>query len=77
MEKMTVETAKSFLKASGYYVDNLWQISDVQDKFNCTDEEAQRILDAGVHNDYIVSEINESIDNNAEAMGFVKIEETE
>ena len=34
-----IEEAREFLKSKGYYVDNLWTIDDVQQTYECTDEE--------------------------------------
>ena len=59
---MTIEKAKEFLRSKGYYVDNLWHIMDVQNKFNCTDEEAQSILFEAHNNDGIVENIFQAID---------------
>ena len=40
----TTEQAKQVLRDAGYYVDNLWHISDVMDKYECTKEEARKVL---------------------------------
>lgn len=59
---MTIQEAKDFLRSEGYFVDNLWHVTDVQNKFNCTDEEAQDIL-YNIHvNDGIVENIFNGID---------------
>jgi len=42
---MTVEEAKEFLRENGYFMGNLWRVEDVQSKFDCTDEEAQEVLE--------------------------------
>src|SRR4051794_22686277 len=34
---ISVESAKQVLKDNGYFVDNLWTVHDVKEKFNCTD----------------------------------------
>tara|TARA_Y100001938_G_scaffold115434_1_gene158826 strand:+ start:192 stop:467 length:276 start_codon:yes stop_codon:yes gene_type:complete len=52
---------KLHLKESGYYTDNLWHINDVRDRFDCTDEEAYKILDRVLSSEYAVSSIHESI----------------
>lgn len=39
-----VREAKQILKEAGYYTDNLWSVEDVQDIFDCSDEEAQDVL---------------------------------
>lgn len=58
---MTTQEAKDFLRRKGYFVDNLWHVTDVQNKFNCTDEEAQNILYWSLGNDHVIEQINESI----------------
>lgn len=59
---MTTKEAKDFLRSNGYYVDNLWHVTDVQNKFECTDEEAQDILFEVHNNDGIVENIFQGID---------------
>tara|TARA_R110002096_G_C14406904_1_gene707944 strand:+ start:418 stop:819 length:402 start_codon:yes stop_codon:yes gene_type:complete len=39
------KTPRAELKNRGYFVDNLWHIEDVQDRFECTDKEAMEVLD--------------------------------
>ena len=58
---MTTEQAKEVLRNAGYYVDNLWTIQDVQDRFECNDETAQEILHDALTNEYIVEQIFEQI----------------
>jgi hypothetical protein len=41
---MTIAEAKQLLRSEGYFVDSLWHVSDVQNDFECTDEQAQDIL---------------------------------
>lgn len=58
---MTVQQAKQVLRDAGYFVDNLWAIQDVQDRFECDDETAQCILYDALTNEYIVEKIFEQI----------------
>ena len=39
-----IKQAKETLKKNGYFTDNLWSVEDVQDIFNCSNEEAQEVL---------------------------------
>lgn len=40
-----VEKARQVLRDNGYFVDNLWHVDDVKERYNCTDDEqAQEIL---------------------------------
>jgi hypothetical protein len=54
---MNVEEAKAVLKANGYFVDNLWHVEDVKSKFNCTDEEAQYVLEQSLTNEATMEQI--------------------
>ncbi len=60
---MTREQAMKLLQDEGYYVGNLWHISDVQDRFECTKEEALDILNDVHQHDGIVERIFEAIDS--------------
>lgn len=46
-----VREAKQILKEAGYYTDNLWSVEDVQDIFNCSNEEAQDVLKIALTNE--------------------------
>lgn len=62
IEKITIESAKQFLKDNGYFVDNLWTVHDVKCNYKCTDEQAQKVLADVLNNGAIKQEINEYID---------------
>lgn len=60
--EIAIANAKLVLKQAGYYVDNLWHINDVKDRFECDDNDlAQSILHDALTNEYIVEEIFEQI----------------
>lgn len=59
---MTLAEAKEFLKNEGYFVDNLWHVSDVQNNFECDDETAQNILYWALTSPTTIEYINDSID---------------
>ena len=52
-----IEQAKEVLREAGYFVDNLWSIEDVQGNYNCTDEEAQEILNSALTNEATMEQI--------------------
>ncbi len=56
-----IEKAKKVLRDAGYFTDNLWHVSDVQQDFKCTDEEAQEVLREALTNGWNVTQIWESI----------------
>lgn len=60
---ITTNEAKQILENEGYYVDNLWHIRDVIDKYEHIDkEEAYSILDEALTSEIIQSKIFEAID---------------
>lgn len=61
MEFDKVEMAKQILREAGYYVDNLWHIDDVKEEFECSDEDAQMVLNNVLTHDNLVMRINEMI----------------
>lgn len=69
----SIERAKALLKSHGYYVDNLWQVDDVIFSYECTEQEAQELLDEALTSDRIFSEVWNSIANTARDMNFKKI----
>jgi hypothetical protein len=62
--------AEKLLKAQGYYVGNLWHISDVQMNFDCTDAEAMEVLDRTFNNEWINEQISDSITIIAESLNL-------
>lgn len=63
-----VQDAKEILRDNGYFVDNLWHVEDVLDKFECTPDEAQDILGHALTNDATVQQIWMAIDIAAESV---------
>lgn len=59
---MTLAEAKQFLRNEGYFVDNLWHVSDVQNNFECDDETAQNILYWALTSPTTIEYVNDSID---------------
>jgi len=67
---MTIEYAKKVLKAYGYFVDNLWKVEDVQDRYECDEDTAQYILDQALTNEATMEQIWIAIDIFAEMDGL-------
>jgi muramoyltetrapeptide carboxypeptidase LdcA involved in peptidoglycan recycling len=57
MENNKIQEAKKLLQDNGYQVANLWNIVDVQDRFNCTDEEALKVLESALTNEATMEQI--------------------
>jgi hypothetical protein len=62
LEIMNVEQAKEVLRKEGYFVDNLWNVSDVKHKYICDEDTAQDILYKSLTNDATMEQIWLSID---------------
>ena len=62
--------ALKVLKQAGYFVDNLWTVDDVQDRYECDEDTAQSILYDALTNEYIVQEIFSQIIDYAECEGL-------
>ena len=54
---MKVEQAKEVLRKNGYFVDNLWNVEDVMQKYICDTEAAQYILDKSLTNEATMEQI--------------------
>ena len=66
----TVEEAKAFLTEQGYYTGNLWCVEDVQSRYECTEEEAQDVLDGALNNEATMEQIWFSINEFGEMEGL-------
>jgi hypothetical protein len=74
---MGVQEAKDLLKKHGYFTDNLWHVADVNDKFECDDIVAQKILDGALTNEWIMEQIFVTIADITDDMGLKELEEEE
>jgi hypothetical protein len=68
-----MEIEKLRLEDKGYYTRNLWHIDDVKSKFNCTDEDAQEVLDKALTNEWIMGQIWFSIESAGEELNLETI----
>jgi len=68
----TIESAKQFLKDNGYFVDNLWSVHDVKSKYECSEEQAQTVLNDVLSGEWLCGEVNASIDISADAYNLTK-----
>jgi|21_taG_2_1085346.scaffolds.fasta_scaffold246840_1 hypothetical protein len=57
-----IEQAKTVLTNEGFNTSNLWQVEDVTQNYDCSDEQAQIVLDEVLKSQYIVEKIFEEID---------------
>lgn len=70
LRQTDIENAKQVLKSAGYYVDNLWQTCDVTLNYDCTEEDAQEVLNKSLTNDATYEQIWMSIGYVAESMNL-------
>jgi hypothetical protein len=57
MRAIEIAQAKELLKSAGYFVDNLWKTCDVTMNYDCTEEEAQEVLEGALTNEAIFEQI--------------------
>jgi hypothetical protein len=63
-----IEQAKAILKQHGYFVDNLWSTQDVTDRYECTEEDAQEVLNRALTNEWVMEQIWFSIDDTCDSL---------
>ena len=68
-----IEKAKAILRDAGYFVDNLWSVNDVKDRFKCGDRTAIEIIGDALTNEWIMEQINVSITQACEHIGLEEI----
>lgn len=68
-----IEKAKAILRDAGYFVDNLWSVNDVKDRFKCGDSTAIEIIGDALTNEWIMEQINVSITQACEHIGLEEI----
>lgn len=64
--QLTIEDAKQILESNGYFVANLWHVSDVMELYECEEDVAQDILYKSLTNDHVMEAVWDSIDYMAE-----------
>ena len=67
---MDTEKAKEILLKAGYQVDSLWTIHDVQEKYECTDDQAMEVLIQALTNHATMEQISFAVDFHAEDNGL-------
>jgi len=68
-----IEQAKETLRKAGYFVGS-WSVKDLMDKYNCTEEQAQEVLEEASGNDATMEQMWFAIDFHAEELGLTEIE---
>jgi len=71
---MNIIKAKELLQNEGYHVGNLWRTEDVCNRYDCTDEDAEKILEDVIESQYISEIIFEMIDDKTQEMNFKRLQ---
>lgn len=73
-----IETYRQLLTVTtleGYFIDNLWNVDDVGDKYICTRDRAMDVLRLALTNEGTMSQVHDAIKWTAEDMGLVERKE--
>jgi hypothetical protein len=62
LKKVSSQDLKDELQSRGFFVDNLWTTEDVKSRFNCTEFEAQEVLEQALTNESTMEQIWYAID---------------
>lgn len=65
-----IDDAKKLLKEHGYFVGNLWKTCDVTINYDCTEEEAQEVLEKALNYESVYELVWEGISYEAEDMNL-------
>ena len=63
------------LASRGFYTNNLWHVDDIKQNYECSDEDAQEILDKTMQSEWITQQIFTFIDEVCAGHRFVKEKE--
>ena len=66
LKKVSSQDLKDELQSRGFFVDNLWTTEDVKSRFNCTEDEAQEVLEQALTNEATMERIWYAIDFHAQ-----------
>jgi hypothetical protein len=68
--QLSIEDAKKILENNGYFVTNMWHISDVMGFYQCDEDTAQEILYKALTNEYVIQSVWYAIDYLAEDLNL-------
>lgn len=71
-----IAEARLFLKSKGYFMENLWTTDDVTQNYNCTQEQAQQVLEMALTNDSVIEHIFQAIDDACDTLEIRQINES-
>ena len=62
LKDMNSNDLRDELASRGFYTNNLWHVDDVKQNYECSDEDAQEILDKTMQSEWVTREIFTFID---------------
>jgi hypothetical protein len=66
--------ARAVLRKQGFFVENLWSTHDVTDRYNCSPEKAQQVLEMALKNDATMEQIWFAIDDACDTLEIKSIQ---
>jgi hypothetical protein len=66
LKEVSSEDLRQELELRGWYTQNLWHVDDVMQNYDCTSEDAMRVLDFVLTSDHVTEEVFRDIDDQAE-----------
>ena len=69
-ENLGIDEAKQILQNNGYFVANMWHISDVMEFYQCDEDTAQDVLYKTLTNEYVMQSVWDAIDYMAEELNL-------
>jgi hypothetical protein len=69
-ENLGIDEAKQILQNNGYFVANMWHISDVMEYYQCDEDTAQDVLYKTLTNEYVMQSVWDAIDYMAEELNL-------
>ena len=70
-----IAQARMFLRSKGYFMENLWTTDDVTENYDCTQEQAQQVLEIALTNTATVEQIWYAIDDACDHLEIRKIKD--
>lgn len=71
-----ISKARLLLRKSGYFVEHLWSNDDVKQNYECSEEQAQRVLEMALTNEATMQQIWLAIDDACETLDIRKINQS-
>ena len=66
LKESSSEDLRQELKLRGYQTDNLWQVDDVMQNYDCESEVAMEILELAMNNEWVIENIFTIVDEYAD-----------